>query len=100
MSGGIDGHLLDCLPCPNKPLEPHAHMNWQTNDRAIRTFMNLKAVKAEKDFMSGYSSSKAVWFPLKTCHEQEGPIVQVNLIAVTVTSGTYDLPCTSMHSVC
>ncbi|KAK0468819.1 hypothetical protein IW261DRAFT_1573431 [Armillaria novae-zelandiae] len=81
MSGGIDGHLLNCLPCPDKSLEPRAYMNWQTNDRAICAFMNLKAVKAEKDFMSGHSSSsKAVWTALKMCHEQEGPIIQVNLI--------------------
>ena len=77
---GLDIYLDGSLPAPSPHLEPRANRNWRLNNSAIRAFLVMKCVSAEREFVKNCVSADEVWSTLRQRHIHQGPMSQVNLI--------------------
>ncbi|KAJ6499145.1 hypothetical protein C8R45DRAFT_105517 [Mycena sanguinolenta] len=64
---GLEGYVVGAVPCPADPV---GAMNWHNNDRAVVSFLILKASRTEQDYIAPYAAAgaKAVWDALITRH--------------------------------
>ena len=71
-------------PTPSATLEPRTHKNWLANDRQAWSIIAGSVDPSERVYIKlesgGATTAKAAWTALKTRHENEGPIRQVNLL--------------------
>ena len=71
-------------PAPSATVEPRAHKNWLANDRQAWSIIAGSVDPSERTYIrlegGGATTAKAAWTNLKTRHENEGPIRQVNLL--------------------
>lgn len=67
---GLEGYTCGDVPCPDSTVDPVGAMNWHTNDRAIVSFLTLKASRSEQEFIAPYAAAgtRAVWDALVTRH--------------------------------
>ncbi|KAF8210435.1 hypothetical protein K438DRAFT_156572 [Mycena galopus ATCC 62051] len=67
---GLEGYVVGAVPCPDPTVDPVGAMNWQSNDRAVVSFLVLKASPREQEYIAPYvaAGAKAVWDALVTRH--------------------------------
>ena len=71
-------------PAPLITVEPRAHKNWMANDRQAWSIIAGSVDVSERSYIKldtgGATTAKVAWENLRTRHENEGPIRQVNLL--------------------
>ncbi|KAJ7045672.1 hypothetical protein C8F04DRAFT_444407 [Mycena alexandri] len=77
---GLEGYPIGDVPCPNPATDPSGATNWRTNDRAVVSFLILKASPVEQQYIAIHAAAgaKAVWDALLTRHS--GATLQIRLI--------------------
>ncbi|KAJ7783334.1 hypothetical protein B0H16DRAFT_490133 [Mycena metata] len=67
---GLEGYPIGDVPCPNPATDPSGATNWRANDRAIISFLILKASQVEQQYIAAHAAggAKAVWDALSTRH--------------------------------
>lgn len=77
MLNSLDEYIDGTLHQPNASSEPCASANWRSNDRLARGFILQYIDSREQDTISGITMAKECWDVLKTRHEKEGPVRQL-----------------------
>jgi hypothetical protein len=77
---GLDDYLTGSVVCLDADKEPQAAANWHTNDNFVCSFIGLKLLEEEQDYIEPHTTMVEVWTSLKSRHKQEGPITQILLI--------------------
>ncbi|KAJ6500047.1 hypothetical protein C8R47DRAFT_277905 [Mycena vitilis] len=77
---GLEGYPVGAVSCPDPVIDPMGARNWHMNDRAVVSFITLKASRSEQEYIMTYASAgaKAVWDALVTRHFDS--TVQIRLI--------------------
>ncbi|KAJ7446217.1 hypothetical protein B0H11DRAFT_389923 [Mycena galericulata] len=77
---GLEGYVTGSVPCPDPASDPAGARNWQTNDRAVVSFLTFMVSRSEQPFVAGHASAgaKAVWDALVARHFDPSP--QIRLI--------------------
>ncbi|KAJ7268835.1 hypothetical protein B0H12DRAFT_70438 [Mycena haematopus] len=67
---GLEGYVVGAVPCPDPTVDPVGAMNWHHNDRAVVSFLVLKASRSEQEYIAPHTAvdAKAVWDALVTRH--------------------------------
>ncbi|KAJ7680481.1 hypothetical protein DFH06DRAFT_419304 [Mycena polygramma] len=67
---GLEGYPVGAVSCPDPVIDPMGARNWHINDRAVVSFITLKASRREQEYIMTYASAgaKAVWDALVTRH--------------------------------
>lgn len=77
---GLVEYVEGTLPQPDASSEPRANANWKANDRLARSFLLQYIDPQEREFVKDAATAKACWDSLKTRHEKEGPVRQLQLL--------------------
>ncbi|KAJ6594055.1 hypothetical protein B0H19DRAFT_1246768 [Mycena capillaripes] len=67
---GLEGYLIGAVPCPDPAADPVGARNWHMNDRAVVSFLTLKASRSEQEYIAACAAAgaKAVWDALVARH--------------------------------
>ncbi|KAJ6587072.1 hypothetical protein DFH09DRAFT_244939 [Mycena vulgaris] len=86
---GLDGYPAGTVPCPNPAVDPSGAAVWYTNDRAVVSFLALKASRSEQTYIASYAAggSKAVWDALLARHFDVGGQIRLMQEAFSVRYG-------------
>ncbi|KAJ7703041.1 hypothetical protein B0H17DRAFT_1041361 [Mycena rosella] len=71
---GLDGYPAGTVPYPDPAADPAGAANWHTNDRAVVSFLALKASRNEQAYIASHAAggAKVVWDALVARHFDTG----------------------------
>ncbi|KAJ7076343.1 hypothetical protein B0H15DRAFT_955700 [Mycena belliarum] len=87
---GLDAHLSGAIPCPDPTADPAAAAHWHENDRAVVSFLALKASRDEQLYIASHAQggAQAVWDALLARHFDAAAQIRLLCEAFSVRYGT------------
>lgn len=77
---GLLSYILGEKSKPSPSSEPRAHENWVENDHFAYMAIAMNVSDDDEVELSMAKGAKAAWDMLKECHQNEGPVWQVDLL--------------------
>ncbi|KIJ26808.1 hypothetical protein M422DRAFT_77309, partial [Sphaerobolus stellatus SS14] len=98
---GCIGYAKGTISCPGSN-EPRALTNWHANDALTAALIASTIEVSEWEFINRELGASSCWTSLKTRHQSEGPIRQVQLLQEALTTKcTRDTPLpTTAEAIC